>query len=53
MKISLYVALCMVFRSKPVYVVGSERCTWKYADFHKTVRERGLVRPFTGLEDVS
>ncbi|KAK1398611.1 mitochondrial fission protein ELM1 [Heracleum sosnowskyi] len=38
---------------KPVYVVGSEHCTWKYADFHKTIRERGLVRPFTGLEDIS
>lgn len=22
-------------------------------DFHKKLRERGLVRPFTGLEDVS
>lgn len=38
---------------KPVYVVGSERCTWKYADFHKTIRDRGFVRPFTGLEDIS
>ncbi|KAJ0655940.1 putative mitochondrial fission protein ELM1 [Helianthus annuus] len=38
---------------KPVYVVGAERCKWKFAEFHKTLRERGLVRPFTGLEDVS
>jgi len=37
---------------KPVYVVGAERCTWKFTDFHKTLRERGLTRPFTGLEDV-
>lgn len=38
---------------KPVYVVGAERCTWKFVEFHKTLRERGLVRPFTGLEDMS
>ncbi|KAK4408426.1 Mitochondrial fission protein ELM1 [Sesamum angolense] len=36
---------------KPVYVVGAERCTWKFMEFHKKLRERGLVRPFTGLED--
>jgi hypothetical protein len=33
--------------------MGSERCTWKLADFHKSLRERGVVRPFTGSEDVS
>ncbi|KAG6778162.1 hypothetical protein POTOM_018014 [Populus tomentosa] len=38
---------------KPVYVMGSERCTWKLADFHKSLRERGVVRPFTGSEDIS
>ncbi|KAK3007079.1 hypothetical protein RJ639_015983 [Escallonia herrerae] len=38
---------------KPVYVVGAERCTWKFVEFHKTLRERGLVRPFTGFEDIS
>ncbi|CAN4120200.1 unnamed protein product [Withania somnifera] len=38
---------------KPVYVVGIERCTWKFTDFHKALRERGLTRPFTGLEDMS
>ncbi|KAL1558242.1 serine/threonine protein kinase [Salvia divinorum] len=38
---------------KPVYVVGAERCTWKLVEFHKKLRERGLVRPFTGLEDMS
>ncbi|XP_076906383.1 mitochondrial fission protein ELM1-like [Bidens hawaiensis] len=38
---------------KPVYVVGAERCKWKIGEFHKTLRERGLVRPFTGLEDMS
>ncbi|KAL0390657.1 UNVERIFIED_CONTAM: Mitochondrial fission protein ELM1 [Sesamum calycinum] len=38
---------------KPVYVVGAERCTWKFMEFHKKLRERGLVRPFTGLEDMS
>ncbi|KAI8524361.1 hypothetical protein RHMOL_Rhmol13G0144800 [Rhododendron molle] len=38
---------------KPVYVIGMERCTWKFVEFHKSLRERGLVRPFTGLEDMS
>ncbi|KAK1354562.1 mitochondrial fission protein ELM1 [Heracleum sosnowskyi] len=38
---------------KPVYVIGGERCTSKHAEFHKMIRERGLVRPFTGLEDIS
>lgn len=38
---------------KPVYVIGAERCTWKFSAFHRSLRERGLVRPFTGLEDVS
>ncbi|KAG5248119.1 mitochondrial fission protein [Salix suchowensis] len=38
---------------KPVYVIGSERCTWKLADFHKSLRERGVVRRFTGSEDIS
>lgn len=38
---------------KPVYVVGAERCRWKFVEFHKALRERGLVRPFTGLEDMS
>ncbi|KAJ4845137.1 serine/threonine protein kinase [Turnera subulata] len=38
---------------KPVYIMGSERCTWKLAEFHKSLRERGVVRPFTGSEDIS
>ncbi|ONK77592.1 uncharacterized protein A4U43_C02F8230 [Asparagus officinalis] len=38
---------------KPVYVVGAERCKWKFSAFQRTLRERGLVRPFTGLEDMS
>ncbi|KAG0459633.1 hypothetical protein HPP92_022761 [Vanilla planifolia] len=38
---------------KPVYVIGSERCTWKFSAFHRSLRERGLVRPFTGMEDLS
>ncbi|XP_022767028.1 mitochondrial fission protein ELM1-like isoform X1 [Durio zibethinus] len=38
---------------KPVYVIGAERCTWKFADFQKSLRERGMVRPFTGKEDIS
>ncbi|PPD72779.1 hypothetical protein GOBAR_DD30321 [Gossypium barbadense] len=38
---------------KPVYVIGAERCTWKFADFQKSLRERGAVCPFTGKEDIS
>ncbi|XP_010245896.1 PREDICTED: mitochondrial fission protein ELM1 [Nelumbo nucifera] len=38
---------------KPVYVIGAERCTWKFLDFQNSLRERGVVRPFTGKEDIS
>ncbi|KAK4777736.1 hypothetical protein SAY87_017923 [Trapa incisa] len=38
---------------KPVYIVGAERCTWKYAEFQKSLNERGVVRPFLGTEDMS
>ncbi|XWS71449.1 hypothetical protein CRYUN_Cryun03dG0138900 [Craigia yunnanensis] len=38
---------------KPVYVKGAERCKWKLSDFHKSLRERGVVRPFTGSEDIA
>ncbi|KAM7274341.1 hypothetical protein ACFE04_029005 [Oxalis oulophora] len=38
---------------KPVYIMGSERCKWKFSEFHKSLRERGMVRPFTGSEDIS
>ncbi|KAK1299720.1 hypothetical protein QJS10_CPB13g01507 [Acorus calamus] len=38
---------------KPVYVIGSERCKWKFSAFHKVLRERGVVREFTGKEDIS
>ncbi|KAG8064432.1 hypothetical protein GUJ93_ZPchr0004g40490 [Zizania palustris] len=38
---------------KPVYVVGTEYCRWKFSDFHNTLHERGSVRFFTGLEDMS
>ncbi|CAL1367233.1 unnamed protein product [Linum trigynum] len=38
---------------KPVYVMGAERCTWKLSEFHKSLKERGVVRPFTGSEDIS
>lgn len=38
---------------KPVYVIGAERCTWKFADFQKSLQERGVARPFTGKEDIS
>ncbi|XP_071739241.1 mitochondrial fission protein ELM1-like [Rutidosis leptorrhynchoides] len=34
---------------KPVYVVGAERCKWIFGEFHRTLREKGLIRPFTGL----
>lgn len=42
-----------VFHRKPVYVMGAEYCRWKLSDFHKSLRDRGVVRPFTGSEDVS
>ncbi|KAK9985877.1 hypothetical protein SO802_030828 [Lithocarpus litseifolius] len=38
---------------KPVYVIGAEWCTWKFADFQKSLQERGVARPFTGKEDIS
>ncbi|CAD6260999.1 unnamed protein product [Miscanthus lutarioriparius] len=38
---------------KPVYVIGTEHCRWKFSDFHNRLRERRAVRPFTGLEDMS
>ncbi|XP_027343361.1 mitochondrial fission protein ELM1-like [Abrus precatorius] len=38
---------------KPVYIMGAERCRWKFTEFHKSLRERGVVRPFTGSEDIS
>ncbi|KAK7853384.1 mitochondrial fission protein elm1 [Quercus suber] len=38
---------------KPVYLMGAERCTWKLSEFHKSLSERGVVRPFTGSEDIS
>ncbi|KAM1184486.1 hypothetical protein ACFX15_013418 [Malus domestica] len=38
---------------KPVYVIGAEHCTWKFADFQNSLRERGAVRPLTGKEDMS
>lgn len=38
---------------KPVYTVGIERCTMKFSSFQKTLQERGVVRPFTGMEDMS
>ncbi|ESW04455.1 hypothetical protein PHAVU_011G095900 [Phaseolus vulgaris] len=38
---------------KPVYVMGVERCRWKFNEFHKSLREMGVVRPFTGSEDIS
>ncbi|KAL6133674.1 hypothetical protein ACLB2K_065908 [Fragaria x ananassa] len=38
---------------KPVCVIGAECCTWKFADFQNRLEERGVVRPFTGQEDMS
>ncbi|XP_023528244.1 mitochondrial fission protein ELM1-like isoform X1 [Cucurbita pepo subsp. pepo] len=38
---------------KPVYVIGADRCTWKFADFQKSLAEQGVVRPFTGKEVIS
>ncbi|XP_047332321.1 mitochondrial fission protein ELM1-like [Impatiens glandulifera] len=38
---------------KPVYVIGSELCKWKFSEFHRSLKERGAVRTFTGREDIS
>ncbi|KAL0344812.1 UNVERIFIED_CONTAM: Mitochondrial fission protein ELM1 [Sesamum radiatum] len=38
---------------KPVYVIGAERCTWKFAYFLKSLQSRGAIRPFTGEENIS
>uniref|UniRef100_A0A0R0F0E4 Mitochondrial fission protein ELM1 n=1 Tax=Glycine max TaxID=3847 RepID=A0A0R0F0E4_SOYBN len=38
---------------KPVYIIGAERCTWKFADFQNSLQEQGIARPFTGNENMS
>ncbi|KAL0316080.1 UNVERIFIED_CONTAM: Mitochondrial fission protein ELM1 [Sesamum radiatum] len=38
---------------KPVYVIGAERCTWKFAYFLKSLQSRGAVRPFTSEVNVT
>lgn len=38
---------------KPVYVIGAELCTWKFADFQNSLQKQGVARPFTGMENVS
>lgn len=37
---------------KPVYVIGGEKCRWKFGAFHKSLRLRGVIRSFTGAEDI-
>ncbi|CAK9221605.1 unnamed protein product [Sphagnum troendelagicum] len=37
---------------KPVYVIGGERCRWKFVAFQKSLRQRGLTRDLTGAEDM-
>lgn len=49
--VSLISEVCST--GKPVYVMGAERCRWKLSEFHKSLSERGVVRPFTGSEDIS
>ncbi|KAH1070908.1 hypothetical protein AAZX31_03G178400 [Glycine max] len=38
---------------KPVYVIGAERCTWKFADFQNSLQKQGVARPFTGNENMT
>ncbi|CAL0309978.1 unnamed protein product [Lupinus luteus] len=38
---------------KPVYVIGAELCTWKFADFQNTLQKQGVARPFTGKENIT
>lgn len=33
--------------------MGAERCKWKYTEFHRSLTDLGVVRSFTGSEDVS
>ncbi|XP_062082529.1 mitochondrial fission protein ELM1 [Humulus lupulus] len=49
--VSLISEVCST--GKPVYVMGAENCRWKLSDFHKSLMNRGVVRPFTGSEDIS
>ncbi|PWA73495.1 fission protein ELM1-like protein [Artemisia annua] len=50
-KVSMLSEACST--GKPVYVIGAERCTWKFAYFQKCLQERGMVRPFTGRENMT
>ncbi|XP_057438857.1 mitochondrial fission protein ELM1-like isoform X2 [Lotus japonicus] len=38
---------------KPVYVIGAELCTWKFADFQNSLQKLGVARPFTGMENIT
>ncbi|KAI9081301.1 hypothetical protein K1719_036722 [Acacia pycnantha] len=38
---------------KPVYVIGAELCTWKFADFQKRLLDQGVARPFSGKENIT
>ncbi|XP_027350522.1 mitochondrial fission protein ELM1-like [Abrus precatorius] len=38
---------------KPVYVIGAELCTWKFADFQNFLQKQGVARPFTGKENIT
>ncbi|XP_029130316.1 mitochondrial fission protein ELM1 isoform X2 [Cajanus cajan] len=38
---------------KPVYVIGAELCTWKFADFQNSLQKQGVARPFTGRENIT
>ncbi|KAI5425412.1 mitochondrial fission protein ELM1 [Lathyrus oleraceus] len=38
---------------KPVYVIGAELCTWKFADFQNSLQKQGVARPFTGMENIT
>ncbi|KAJ1394539.1 Mitochondrial fission protein ELM1-like [Sesbania bispinosa] len=38
---------------KPVYVIGAELCTWKFADFQNSLQKQGVARPFTGMENIN
>lgn len=43
----------MLFYNEVHMLAGAKRCTWKFAEFQKSLHERGVVRPFTGKEDIS
>lgn len=52
-EVNFSVSFHIFYYRKPVYVIGAELCTWKFADFQNSLQKQGVARPFTGMENVS